>query len=353
MQTSRNPNAPGPKPGGKAPPGHRIQPEFGNRLNTPRNCSQGQSGCNYLVHFESTRRLTALPVGLIWPAAEIAVAPQGLLFHRMDAAVSPPEDGLCSRGMAAAMYGASAVSVKPGAGALVADQMTVRFDGLTAVDGVDFVLGRENILGLIGPNGAGKTTVINVLTGFQRPSSGRVLLDTEDVTGEPPHRLRRRGIARTFQSGRLFREMPILENVEVPGVSMGLSRRQARAHALELLGWLGIAGKAHLPAAVLPYTDERRVGIARALAMRPAYVLLDEPAAGMSDLECDDLMRTIAAIPGQFGCGVLLIEHNMRVIMGVCERVQVLAFGRTIAAGTPAEVQANAEVIEAYLGEAE
>lgn len=233
---------------------------------------------------------------------------------------------------------------------LSAHGLAVDFEGLTALLDVDLSVRRGEILGLIGPNGAGKTTFVNVLTGFQSPSRGAVHLGGEDVTDWPPHRIRRAGVSRTFQSGRLFRDLPVSENVEASAVNLGLGRRQARAHASDILRWIGLGDKADVFAGTLAYTDERRVGIARALAMRPGFVLLDEPAAGMSDLECDQLMETIAQIPNRFGAGVLLIEHNMRVVMGICARVHVLDGGRTIAEGTPREVQSNPAVIAAYLG---
>jgi len=233
---------------------------------------------------------------------------------------------------------------------LEARQVTVRFEGLTAVDTVEEILQQGEILGLIGPNGAGKTTLVNAMTGFQVPSSGEVFLGNKNISRLKPHRIRKHGIARTFQAGRLFRELPVSENVEVAGVSMGLSRKKAHAHAMELLDWLGLSDQAEMPAGILPYTDERRVGIARALALSPQFVLLDEPAAGMSDLECDDIMQVVREIPERFGCGVMLIEHNMRVVMGVCARIHVLDSGKTLARGTPAEVQNNPAVISAYLG---
>ncbi|MBE05008.1 MAG: ABC transporter ATP-binding protein [Gammaproteobacteria bacterium] len=234
--------------------------------------------------------------------------------------------------------------------ALEAREVTIRFEGLTAVDSVNETLRPGEILGLIGPNGAGKTTLVNALTGFQMPADGNVILGDKVVSGLTPHWFRRHGVARTFQAGRLFREMPVSENIEVAAVSLGLNRRKAHAHAMELLDWLGLADRAKLPAGVLPYTDERRVGIGRALAMKPSFVLLDEPAAGMSDLECDEIMKIVSEIPQKFGCGVLLIEHNMRVIMGVCERIHVLDSGRTISRGSPQEVQNDPAVIKAYLG---
>ena len=234
--------------------------------------------------------------------------------------------------------------------ALEAREVTIRFEGLTAVDSVNETLRPGEILGLIGRNGAGKPTLVNALTGFQMPADGNVILGDKVVSGLTPHWFRSHGVARTFQAGRLFREMPVSENIEVAAVSLGLNRRKAHAHAMELLDWLGLADRAKLPAGVLPYTDERRVGIGRALAMKPSFVLLDEPAAGMSDLECDEIMKIVSEIPQKFGCGVLLIEHNMRVIMGVCERIHVLDSGRTISRGSPQEVQNDPAVIKAYLG---
>lgn len=231
------------------------------------------------------------------------------------------------------------------------EAVTVRFEGLTAIDGITENLHSGEILGLIGPNGAGKTTLVNVLTGFQAPTDGQVSLDGNRICRLQPYRIRQLGIARTFQAGRLFKEMSVSENVEVAGVSLGFSRQEASRRAAELLDWMDLSGIAEQPAGTIPYTDERRVGIARALVHDPTFLLLDEPAAGMSDAEADALVDLIGEIRARWGMGIVLIEHNMRVVMRVCDRLHVLDSGRTIAAGAPAEIQENAAVISAYLGE--
>jgi branched-chain amino acid transport system ATP-binding protein len=239
---------------------------------------------------------------------------------------------------------------QPQAAELSAEDIGVRFHGLAAITEVSLTIRRREMFGLIVPNGAGKTTLVNCLTGFQQPTNGRVLLARNDTSGWGPDRFRKAGVARTFQAGRLFKDMTVVENVEVTGVGMGLSRRQARGYAMAMLGWLGIADKAERIAGTLPYTDERRVGIARALMLSPAFILMDEPAAGMSDSECEELMSFVSTMPSLFNCGVLIIEHNMSVIMGVSERIHVLDGGRTVAEGTPHEIQNNPVVIGAYLG---
>ena len=228
--------------------------------------------------------------------------------------------------------------------------VAVHFEGLAAIDGVSISIKHREVLGLIGPNGAGKTTLVNVLTGFQRPSRGRVVLGGDDITGLAPHKLGRRGLERTFQAVRLFRDLPVIENLEVAAVGTGLGRREASRRAWGILRWMNFERRAFDRADTLPYGEERRVGIGRALATAPRFVLLDEPAAGLSDAECDELMGLISRIPDEFGCGVLLIEHNMRVVMGACDRIHVIDTGKTIAEGTPEEIQANPDVIRAYLG---
>jgi branched-chain amino acid transport system ATP-binding protein len=233
---------------------------------------------------------------------------------------------------------------------LSAERLTVRFQGLAAISDVSLTVRRHEVFGLIGPNGAGKTTLVNCLTGFQAPTDGRVLVGRQNTSGWAPTRFREMGVARTFQAGRLFKEMSVLENAEVAAVGLGLSRRKAIAHARAILDWVGIGDKAALPAGALAYTDQRRLGIARAMVITPAFVLLDEPAAGMSDPECEDLMVLVSSIPKAFSCGVLLIEHNMRVVMGISDRVHVLDGGRTLAEGSPAEIQRDRAVLEAYLG---
>jgi branched-chain amino acid transport system ATP-binding protein len=228
--------------------------------------------------------------------------------------------------------------------------LTKDFVGLRALDSVSLTLERGEILGLIGPNGSGKTTLINVVTGFLKPTEGRVRVSDVDITSWPPHKIAELGLARTFQTLKLFLGLTVLENVEVAAVSAGLPRRQARQQAYELLESLGATRLADLPAGALPYGQERRVEIARALATNPSFLLLDEPAAGLNEAESDDLLQTLAPIPQQTNCGMMIVDHDMRLIMRLCDRLHVLNYGKTIGEGSPDEVHRNPAVIEAYLG---
>ena len=236
--------------------------------------------------------------------------------------------------------------------ALAADKVSVAFAGLKALSEVDLTVTPGQIVGLIGPNGAGKTTLVNVLTGFQTMTEGEVRLDGQPLSGLKPHEVRRRGIARTFQGGRLFRDLPVIDNLEVTGVGLGQSRAAAIAEAEAMLDWVGIAPLANRIAGTLPYSDERRVAIGRALMGRPKYLLLDEPAAGMSAQEATDLSALIRRIAGEMGCGVILIEHNVGLVLGLCDHIVVLDSGAVIETGTPAAIRASETVRHAYMGTA-
>ena len=233
---------------------------------------------------------------------------------------------------------------------LKAQGVTVRFGGLVAVDEVSVSLARGEIVGLIGPNGAGKTTLVNVLSGFQRPLAGAIIVGERDCTHLPRHGFPRAGVVRTFQAVRLFRGLTVSENVEIGYVAQGLGRSEARRRARAILDELKMTENAHRRAAGLSYGEERRIGLARALAVNPLFLLLDEPAAGLAAAEADELRHLIVDIRSKYNCGVLVIEHNMALVMNLCERVHVLDSGRTIAAGTPAEIRADAGVRRAYLG---
>jgi branched-chain amino acid transport system ATP-binding protein len=228
--------------------------------------------------------------------------------------------------------------------------VTVRFGGLVAVDDVSISLQRCEILGLIGPNGAGKTTLVNVLSGFQRPLDGGIFVGERNCTGLARHGFAHAGVVRTFQAVRLFRGLTVSENVEIGYVSQGVGRGEARQRAAQILEELKLGDKAGHRAASLSYGEERRVGLARALATNPRFLLLDEPAAGLAAAEADELRELIIGIRSKYGCGILVIEHNMALVMNLCERIHVLDSGRTLAAGTPAEIRANAGVRRAYLG---
>jgi branched-chain amino acid transport system ATP-binding protein len=220
-----------------------------------------------------------------------------------------------------------------------------------ALRAVSLELGRDEVVGLIGPNGAGKSTLVNVLSGFDRPTAGTVVLEGREVTGWSANRRTRAGLARTFQHSRSFRALPVRENVEVAALGVGAGRREARRRADELLALLGLSALAGVPAGELAHGDERRLGVARALATDPKFVLMDEPAAGLPEVEVPDFADVVRSVRDDHDAGVLLIDHNMALVMSVCDRIHVLDQGRTLAEGTPSEVRANLDVASAYLGE--
>jgi branched-chain amino acid transport system permease protein len=239
---------------------------------------------------------------------------------------------------------------RAGSGALRAEGISVAFGGLHVLRGVDLTLRRGEALGLIGPNGAGKTTLVNVLSGFLAPDAGTVSLDGAGVSGRSPARLARAGLSRTFQAALPFPHLSGLESVAVGAMGVGVGRREAVAAAAEVLARLGLREQAALPAGSLPPASQRLLGVARALATGPRYLLLDEPAAGLSEVESEELVAILRGVLEDFGCGILLIEHEMSVVMSLCPRVQVLDDGVTLRIGSPAEIQADPAVVEAYLG---
>jgi len=234
---------------------------------------------------------------------------------------------------------------------LRASAVSRAFAGVQALRGVSLELRRGEVLGLIGPNGAGKSTLVNVLSGFDRPTQGHVMLDGRDVTGWRASRRGRNGLARTFQHSHAFRALSVRENVEVSALGAGATPKEAVRRSRELLELLGLAPYADAPAAGLAHGDERRLGVARALATEPRYVLLDEPAAGLPEAEVPSFAAVVRTVRDEHDAGVLLIDHNMTLIMDVCDRIQVLDRGETLAEGTPEEIRGNLDVAAAYLGE--
>ena len=245
------------------------------------------------------------------------------------------------------------VEVADGAHLLQAADISKHFRGVRALGGVTLQVSTGEIVGLIGPNGSGKTTLLNVLSGVYAPSAGQVVCDGRRVEGLRPNRIAHMGVGRTFQNIRLFDHLTVRQNVEVGSVSGRVTRGvDHRADVDRLLARFGLAARADLQALSLPYGAQRRVEIARALAGRPRFLLLDEPAAGMNEAESDTLLETIMGVRAEFGCGILIVDHDLRLIMRLCERIHVLAEGRTLAEGTPEQVRRDPTVIDVFLGDA-
>jgi len=235
---------------------------------------------------------------------------------------------------------------------LRADAVSRSYDGVVALADVTLELSSHEIVGLIGPNGAGKTTLVNLLSGFDRPSRGSILLDDADITDWQPHQRGRVGLARTFQHARSYAGLSVRENIEVSALGVGASSSDASTTADRLLELLDLTDVQDSPAAILPHGAERMLGVARALATEPRFVLLDEPAAGLSETEVPEFASVVTAVRDEHDAGVLLIDHNVALVMEASDRVHVLDEGHTIAEGTVDEVRADIAVLSAYLGAA-
>ena len=234
---------------------------------------------------------------------------------------------------------------------LRASSVSRSFEGVHALREVTLELHGGEVVGLIGPNGAGKSTLVNLLSGFDRPDEGTVELAGREITGWSSHRRARAGLARSFQHSRSFGSLSVRENVEVAALGVGAGPREARRRSDHLLDLLGLEEQADRRADTLAHGDERRLGVARVLAMRPSFVLLDEPAAGLPETEVPEFAQVVRMLRDELEAGVLLIDHNMALVMGVCDRIHVLDQGSTLAAGTPQEIRGNLDVAAAYLGE--
>jgi branched-chain amino acid transport system ATP-binding protein len=233
---------------------------------------------------------------------------------------------------------------------LVVQNVTKNFAGLKALDDVSLKINKGEIVGLIGPNGSGKTTLINVISGLLPASAGQIFVDGTQTANKPAHDVAHAGIARTFQTIRLFKELTVFENVEVAALSVGAARSEAKARAHSALEEMGVSGWSDYLASELPYGHERRVEVARALAMHPKYLLLDEPGAGLNEDESEGLLEILIPMPEKKNLGMLIVDHDMHLIMRLCHRLHVLNYGKTIGEGTPEEVQQIPDVIQAYLG---
>lgn len=226
----------------------------------------------------------------------------------------------------------------------------IHFDGVKAVDGVDITIRSGEVLGLIGPNGSGKTTTLNLLSGLLMANSGKIHLDDKDLTKLSMRQRVHLGVVRTFQSGRVFNRLTVTENVEAAGLGSGLRRAESRKVAMDLVEELSLGSVAHLISAKLTAGQIRMTAIARALAARPRFLLLDEPAAGQNESEAVELITAIRGFAQRRNCGVLLVEHDMSVVMGTCDRLQVLDSGRTVVEGPPQTVRKDPRVVEIYFG---